>query len=54
MKGEGPTSLGRNWLLALKIHWTSVHKTLVTTKEEELIAQYGDLFKQEIGTLEGF
>ena len=54
MEGEGPTLLGRNWLLALKIDWTSVYKTLVTTKEEELIAQYGDLFKQEIGTLEGF
>ena len=54
MKGEGPTLLGRNWLLALKIDWTSVYKTLVTTKEEELIAQYGDLFKHKIGTLEGF
>ena len=38
----------------MKIEWTSVYKTLGTTKEEELIAQYGDLFKQEIGTLEGF
>ena len=49
--GHGPSLLGRNWLSKIQLNWTSIKQ--VSTELDVLLRKYGDVFKNELGTLKG-
>ena len=48
--GQGPSLLGRNWLLKLQLNWKSIFSLQSTTLQDNL-DQYSSLFQEELGTL---
>ena len=61
VKGKGPNLFGRNWMQALKLKWEEIFHlhTIGRTSEEEgriqqeLTSKYQEVFKGEMGQLEG-
>ncbi len=62
VKGKGPNLFSRNWMQTLKLKWEEIFHLHVTGrtshKEEriqhkELITKYQEVFKEEMGLLEG-
>ena len=62
VKGKSPNLFGRNWMQTLKLKWEEIfylHSTGRTSHEEggiqhkELITKYQEVFKEEMGLLEG-
>jgi hypothetical protein len=53
VKGDGPTLLGRNWLERIKLNRGSIHYTL-NPGLQDLLAKYGDVYQEGLGTLNGF
>ena len=51
MEGSGPALFGRNWLRTVKLDWGSIKK--VTTDLESVISEHKEVFKDELGTLNG-
>ena len=51
MKGDGPSLLGRNWLLKITLDWQEIKYVSATL--EELLQKYRALFKNELGTMVG-
>ena len=47
--GHGPSLFGRNWLSKIRLNWTSIKQ--VSTELDHLLRKYGDVFKNELGTL---
>ena len=57
VRGNGPTLLGRDWLMEIRLDWQSlgvatVQNTSLTLKS--VLDKYSDVFKKELGTLKGF
>jgi len=53
VSGEGPSLLGRNWLEQLQLDWTSVFCLQSETDVDEILAHHKDVFKNELGKLQG-
>ena len=51
VKGRGPSLLGRNWLKVIQLDWRSIK--YIPTELESLLYKYGELFKEELGTMRG-
>ena len=49
--GGGPALFGRNWLGQIQLDWTSIHK--VSTPLDQLLKEYKEVFRLELGTLQG-
>ena len=51
MPGQGPSLLGRNWLLKLQLDWKSIF-SLQSTTLQDILDQYSSLFQEglAIGT----
>ena len=49
--GHGPSLFGRNWLSKIRLNWMSIKQ--VSTELEHLLRKYGDVFNNELGTLNG-
>eukprot|EP00118_Oscarella_pearsei_P019665 m.210272 g.210272 ORF g.210272 m.210272 type:complete len:329 (+) comp39743_c0_seq9:1996-2982(+) len=56
VKEDGPALMGRNWLQAIRLDWSTmrIHRVKQTSGAEELKKKYSELFRDEIGTLKGF
>ena len=53
ISGNQPSLIGRNWLENLKLDWGSVHKLALLSQLEALLAGFGCLFKDELGSMKG-
>ena len=52
VKGEGPSLLGRDWLMEVRLDWTKFRVATVSEKSnrlEALLEQYGEVFKEGLG-----
>ena len=45
--------LGRDWISALKLDWRTIFKVGTTHTLEEVLSKYNDVFKDELGTVQG-
>ena len=54
MEGNGPNLLGRDWLQHLRINWSEVSKVQSINKLNQLLEEYSDLFRDELGTVKNF
>ena len=55
--GNGPTLLGRNWLLQLRLDWAAIRRVEPKTQPlglEPLLAKHSKLFADELGTISPF
>ena len=55
--GEGPTLLGRNWLCQIRLNWPTIFQIKAakssSSKLQELLNNYGELFNEGMGTFTG-
>ena len=53
--GSGPTLLGRNWLQHIPLNWPKLFQIIlkVDDKLSQLLQFFSDVFKDELGTLQG-
>ena len=51
VKGDGPSLLGRNWLLKITLDWHEIKN--VSTALVELLQKYRTLFNDQLGTMVG-
>ena len=51
VKGHGPSILCREWLCSIQLDWKSIGQVTVT-KIEQLQQKYGDVFREELGTMQ--
>ena len=51
--GDGPSLLGRDWLQHLTLNWKKIN-TVSKHASGKLVDKYGDLFKDELGTIKSF
>ena len=49
--GQGPPLFGRNWPQKIRLNWMSIKQ--VSTRLDQLLKKYGDIFQNELGTLKG-
>ena len=49
-QGKGPTLLGRDWM---KLDWRTIFKVGTTHTLEEVLSKHNDVFKDELGTVQG-
>ena len=57
VSGNGPTLLGRDWLMTIRLDWYSLGVATVETTSltlKSVLDKYSDVFKKEQGTLKGF
>ena len=57
VSGNGPTLFGRDWLMDIRLDWSSLGVANVQQKPltlKGLLTTYLDVFKEELGTLSGF
>ena len=47
--GQGPPLFGRNWLKKIQLNWMSIKQ--VSTRLEQILKKYNDVFQNELGTL---
>ena len=53
--GDGPRVLGRDWLKQLRLNWTQISMVQnCSTQLEDLMKEYSELFREELGTVRGF
>ena len=55
--GNGPTLFGRDWLIDIRLDWTSLGVANVKQQPltlQGLLTTYSDVFNEELGTLTGF
>ena len=50
---DGPSLLGRNWLNSLQLDWSQLHR-LHDGALEEVLRRHSQVFRDELGTLQGF
>ena len=52
--GDGPSLLGRDWLQHLTLNWKKINTVSkhASGNLEYLLDKYGDLFKNELGTVQ--
>ena len=53
VSGSGPSLFGRNWLSEIRLDWGSINLIQDRTLDE-VLEEYSDIFKSELGTLKGF
>ena len=60
VRGEGPSLLGRNWMMTLRLHWENLFRTEQPHNVQEerkayldVLARYPGLFREELGLLKG-
>ena len=51
VEGNGPTLFGRNWLKYLKLDWPQILHVAAASQFDELLREYGEIFKDKLGTL---
>ncbi len=49
VSGNGPSLFGRNWLEEIRLDWGNIRK--VTTPLEQLLQEYEEVFRKELGTV---
>ena len=58
VKGDGPSLLGRNWLKHICLDWSEIKQihtlSSVGSTLDSILEKYNDVFKDELGTLNGF
>ena len=50
VKGEGPSSLGRDWLMVLKLDWQAIHSMVrgdIRDRLSVILDNHSSLFKHE-------
>ena len=53
--GDGPSLLGRDWLKQLRQNWTQISMVQnSSTQLEDLMKEYSENFRDELGTVRGF
>ena len=53
--GNGPSLLGRDWLKQLRLNWTQISMIQnSSTQLEDLMKEYSEIFRDELGTVRGF
>ena len=53
--GDGPGLLGRDWLKQLHLNWTQISMVQnSSTQLEDLMKEYSEIFRDELGTIKGF
>ena len=56
VSGNGPTLFGRDWLMDIRLDWSSLRVANVEQKPltlKSLLTTYSDVFKKELGTFSG-
>ena len=56
VKGEGPSLLGRDWLMLLKLDWQAIHSMVRADLADRLsviLDNHSSLFKEGLGTIQG-
>ena len=51
VKGEGPSFLGRDWLMVLKLDWQAIHS--MVRGLSVILDNHSSLFKEGLGTIQG-
>ena len=51
VRGRGPPLFGRNWLEKIRLDWGAIRK--VYTPIEQLMSEYAEVFRKELGTMQG-
>ena len=51
--GSGPSLLGRDWLLAIKIDWSQLHHMTVPSALHKVLQKHATVFKDELGEVKG-
>ena len=50
--GDGPTLLGRDWLLLLRLDWHNIFRVDTTSHTlEDILEKHGKIFQDGLGTL---
>ena len=53
-KGDGPTLLGRDWLLLLRLDWHNIFRVDTPSHTlEDILEKHGKIFQDGLGTLQG-
>ena len=52
VSGDGPSLFGRNWLSAIRFNWGEIKKVYCTL--DNLMEQYAEIFKDELGTIHDY
>ena len=53
VEGSGPTLLRRDWLSLIQLNWREIHH-VHTASLQSLLARYPSVFREGLGTLQGF
>ena len=55
VEGQGPSLLGRDWLLELKLNWSEIQQIQATevSSLQSVLLKYNKLFDSNLGTLKG-
>ena len=51
--GSGPSLLGRDWLLAIKLDWSQLHHMTVPSALHQVLQKHASIFKDELGEVKG-
>ena len=51
--GSGPSLLGRDWLLAIKLDWSQLHHMTVPSALHKVLQKHTTVFKDELGEVKG-
>ena len=52
-KGDGPSLLGRNWLLSLKLDWHNILSVKSAKSLQDVLDKYPEVFQDKLGCLKG-
>lgn len=52
--GNGPSLLGRNWLMKIRLDWSNIHAVKTATSLQEVLNNYKELFNGELGKVQSF
>ena len=56
VKGEGPSLMGRDWLMVSKLDWQAIHSMVrgdVTDRLSVILDNHSSLFEEGLGTIQG-
>ena len=55
ISGNGPILLGRSWLKHISLNWPKLFQPILKVDDQltQLLESFGDVFKDELGTLQG-
>ena len=56
VEGEGPSLLGRDWLMVLKLDWQAIHSMVrgdIKDRLSVILENHSSLFKEGLGTIQG-